>query len=614
METCSNCGAVARPGAKFCTTCGSRLTASEAPAAAGGWQQPSQTVDQGPETAPDVVVVSAPRQAGETETGTAASNAETGVAAEPQGASSSASSWTWGSSTEEEPDTREDSGSGVGASSDADAQVETTAATNVTAVGDSVPVAWSWNAHAADAGSDEVITQDNDAAETGDTEDVGTVKRSAQSMSDTVLADELSGSSKPWSWGASEAEPASNSASRTDDASSSQSATGNDVSSASSGRADSSSFESTQAPNAPVDIDVSSAFNDPNDGDETLSSWAARWNETETESEESSKESTGESDTSSPQDADIDFTQRSPLEGAPGGELAADDVTKTETDPAIDYAIEGAPGGQVQVTETKDGDEAAAPAADDTALDAGIEGAPGRYEERDQTSDAGIEGAPGGYAQDPADDVADDVASETTFEDAVTSADQDDEVARDQSEEPTGAFGTEVTPGTDSDLVDPLVGMEVTPVAATPPVAVESFERTAFETDAAPDSSANGSLATSARERAEQLIDELRGLIPSIAGSEASPTEPETVTAGGPVVQPTIDELEAARPSAGQFDELRTALENARSNRRDVDTMLDLVGRVDDLISLLDAQDRLDGAVGHAIGQLKGDVTSSDDA
>lgn len=605
METCSNCGAVARPGAKFCTTCGSRLTAPEAPAARG-WQQPSQTVDQGPERAPDVVVVSAPRQTGETETGTAASNAETGVAAEPSVTSPAASSWTWSSSTEDEPATTE---STITTSA---APAKTSDATNADTASDSAPAAWSWNQHAADAGSDEVITQDNDAAETGDTEDVGTVKRSARSMTDTVLADEPSGSSKPWSWGASEAEPASDapvdepasgSASRIDDASSTQSATGNDVNSASSGRADSTSFESTRNRNEPVDIDVSSAFNDPNDGDETLSSWAARWNETETESEEPSTDSNGESSTSkvteeatvsSTADADIDFTQRSPLEGAPGGELPVEDVAVIETETAAEP-------------------ESATKAPSGT----GIEGAPGGYEESEQTSDAGIEGAPGGYAQDPADDVADGVAdgvaSKTTFEDAVTSADQDDEVASDQSEEPTGAFGTEVTPGTNSDLVDPLVGMEVMPVASTPPAAVESFESTAFKTDAAPDSGANGSLATSARERAEQLIDELRGLIPSITGSEASPAEPETVTAGGPVVQPTIDELEAARPSAGRFDELRTALENARSNRRDVDTMLDLVSRVDDLISLLDAQDRLDGAVGHAIGQLKGDVTGSDE-
>lgn len=607
METCSNCGAVARPGAKFCTTCGSRLTAPEAPVAAGGWQQPSQTVDQGPETAPDVVVVSAPRQAGETQTGTAASNAETGVAAEPQGASSSASSWTWGSSTEEEPDTREDSGSGASASADADAPVETTAATNATAVGDSVPVAWSWNAHAADA--DDSAGSDARKANAGDVENSETETRSDESTSESAYAEEPSGSSKPWSWGASEAEPAadapvnepaSDSASRTYDASSTQTETGNDVNSAGSGRADSTSFESTQAPNEPVDIDVSSAFNDPNDGDETLSSWAARWNETETESEEPSADSNGESRTSevteeatvsSTADADIDFTQRSPLEGAPGGELPVEDVAVIEAETAAEpESATKAPAGT------------------------GIEGAPGGYEESEQTSDAGIQGAPGGYAQDPADDVADGVASEApTTGDTVTSADQDDEVTSDQSEEPTGAFGTEVTPGTNSDLVDPLVGMEVTPVASTPPAAVESFESTAFKTDAAPDSGANGSLATSARERAEQLIDELRGLIPSIAGSEAAPAAPETVTAGGPVVQPAIDELEAARPSAGQFDELRTALENARSNRRDVDTMLDLVGRVDDLISLLDAQDRLDGAVGHAIGQLKGDVTDSDD-
>ena len=596
METCSNCGAVARPGAKFCTTCGSRLTAPEAPAAAGGWQQPSPTASQVLETTPAATAVSASQHSGETETGTAASNAETGVATEPQGSTSS--SWTWGSSTEEESDTREDSGSGVAASSGAGTPAETIAATNVTAAGDSAPAAWSWNAPAADV--DDNTGPDASDAKTGKAGNGETGTMSDESTSESSYADEPSGSSRPWSWGASDSESADDAPVR--DTESTVAREGGDVPSTPPATVNdefsgATASESTRTDSEPQNVDVSSAFNDPNDSDETLSSWAARWNATETGSEESSAESTGESSTSSTADADIDFTQRSPLEGAPGGELPADDVTGTKTEPAIDYGIEGAPGGQVQVPETKDGDEAAAPAADDT------------------TSDAGIEGAPGGYAQESDSHSDNHVEAETlTSDNAGTSPEpQEVEPTADGADEPSGSYGSQVTPGTDADLIDPLVGMEVTPVPATPPAAGDSSESMAFETSAATIPDAGKTTAVDARERAELLIDELRELLPSLAGSDSASAEPDSAGAGSLDLQPVIDELEAARPVAGQFDELRTALETARSNRRDVDTMLDLVGRVDDLITLLDSQDRLDSAVGQAIDQLQSEGDRSED-
>ncbi len=40
METCSNCGATLRPGARFCTTCGTRLNPTSAPA--DGWGRPAE--------------------------------------------------------------------------------------------------------------------------------------------------------------------------------------------------------------------------------------------------------------------------------------------------------------------------------------------------------------------------------------------------------------------------------------------------------------------------------------------------------------------------------------------------------------------------------------------
>lgn len=43
MDTCTNCGATLRPGAKFCTTCGTRL--NEMPPANKGWETPPATND-----------------------------------------------------------------------------------------------------------------------------------------------------------------------------------------------------------------------------------------------------------------------------------------------------------------------------------------------------------------------------------------------------------------------------------------------------------------------------------------------------------------------------------------------------------------------------------------
>ncbi|MCA9833970.1 MAG: zinc-ribbon domain-containing protein [Thermomicrobiales bacterium] len=48
METCTNCGAALRPGARFCTTCGTRV--NEKPTDNGGWGVPAVSEDDSQQT------------------------------------------------------------------------------------------------------------------------------------------------------------------------------------------------------------------------------------------------------------------------------------------------------------------------------------------------------------------------------------------------------------------------------------------------------------------------------------------------------------------------------------------------------------------------------------
>lgn len=97
------------------------------------------------------------------------------------------------------------------------------------------------------------------------------------------------------------------------------------------------------------------------------------------------------------------------------------------------------------------------------------------------------------------------------------------------------------------------------------------------------------------------LLDELRSLLPTFA-----------------IAAPAIDtaaiaeELELALspdPSSAaltlDLTELRAAMENARDRPRDIDTVLDLSRRVDDVLALLDAHDRAVAAIESAAAALR---------
>lgn len=665
METCSNCGAVARPGAKFCTICGSRLSTPDAPASAPGWQQsPTPTTSVSSDNQ-DTTIASA----SENEATLANTSGETSTDA------SAPSSWSWGSSTDTAA-----TGKDVTASSESSAESvkpvesgsgadETGASTSSSTTTSTTSPSWSWRSstNGADDSDSVASGHDHEDAATADTSvgaqeganrnaDQDAVARvnSESSVTDEVsspLADVTSSagdsttdtaSTSTWSWGESSSAPehdasGSSGVESTGAASDVKDANAEVVNAHEAPAPDISDEDRTSEPETPratgsetngdrasSDVDVSSAFKDDTDteGEETLSSWAARWNETEggadsgagadataeaapqdSASMDTATTSTDTSD-SPATDAGTDFTELSPLEGAPGGQQSATDESArdTETQPATtpDYGIEGAPGGQFPKDD---------PTATDTGTDPDVSVVPAHEREeayRDQTFAADDIGSTGsGSGDERATTATDDL-----IDDEGTTA-----AANEPVDEPSGAHGSEVTPGTDADLVNPLVGMDVSPTTTATATTTTGQEP---DSTGIADERASDSTAGNARDRAEQLIDELRGLLPTLAlsGSTASGGSDSgagaNVAAGsvagtgtGPNLQPVIDELTAARPQAGSFDDLRTALEKARTNPRDVDTMLDLVGRVDDLIALLDSQDRLNDAAGHAIDQLR---------
>jgi len=112
--------------------------------------------------------------------------------------------------------------------------------------------------------------------------------------------------------------------------------------------------------------------------------------------------------------------------------------------------------------------------------------------------------------------------------------------------------------------------------------------------------------STNVQARAVELLDELRSLIPALgvtAGSvqTANVSEP---TGQSFDTQGVIADLERATSGISSSDDLRSALESAQSRPRDMDVILDLVGRAGSLIDLIDERDRLVAAIERARSSL----------
>lgn len=104
------------------------------------------------------------------------------------------------------------------------------------------------------------------------------------------------------------------------------------------------------------------------------------------------------------------------------------------------------------------------------------------------------------------------------------------------------------------------------------------------------DSSSEGDDPTA---RAAVLVDELRALLPRLA---ATPGDLGVVA----------DRLDAAaNDESGRWPDLRAAMEDARASPRDVETVLDLSRRVDEVIALIDANDRLAATAREAAAAIR---------
>ncbi|MGH2557893.1 MAG: zinc-ribbon domain-containing protein [Thermomicrobiales bacterium] len=98
-------------------------------------------------------------------------------------------------------------------------------------------------------------------------------------------------------------------------------------------------------------------------------------------------------------------------------------------------------------------------------------------------------------------------------------------------------------------------------------------------------------------ERAYALLDELRGVVAGLSGDTGQQIAAAAVA----------EDLTAARSNASddEFGRLRAAISSARERPRDIDTMLDVSGRLDAITALHDAYQRLASAVDGAVESLR---------
>ena len=104
--------------------------------------------------------------------------------------------------------------------------------------------------------------------------------------------------------------------------------------------------------------------------------------------------------------------------------------------------------------------------------------------------------------------------------------------------------------------------------------------------------------AAEARTRAIQLLDELRAVIAALE------------TGSSPDLSGVVSDLEVAVTPPGalaaeELADLREALLAAREKPREIDTMLDLSGRIDSMVALVIAYDRTIAAIERSLDVLR---------
>jgi hypothetical protein len=149
-----------------------------------------------------------------------------------------------------------------------------------------------------------------------------------------------------------------------------------------------------------------------------------------------------------------------------------------------------------------------------------------------------------------------------------------------------------------------------TPDAVYAATATEYFTEDALADEGGSIDRSGAIAATPGVERANALLDELRALLPALVRETpaAASEEPEVEEAAAPTV-----DIEAIRSAAvdargeisfDNFAALRATIDEATTKPRDVEVMLKLSQRVDDIVALIAERDRLQLAFDAIIEQL----------
>ncbi|MBA3416901.1 MAG: hypothetical protein H0U10_16905 [Chloroflexia bacterium] len=131
--------------------------------------------------------------------------------------------------------------------------------------------------------------------------------------------------------------------------------------------------------------------------------------------------------------------------------------------------------------------------------------------------------------------------------------------------------------------------------AVRAPMAAFTATPEAIETSDAPPSFAAALVAGAVdpARRAADLLDELRAVLPALGATRLQPAA-------------LADRLQGTLETDGEVPQgLRAALDAARRNPRDIDTMLELTQRIDDVVILIDRHDRIRDEVASAIRSLR---------
>jgi hypothetical protein len=186
-------------------------------------------------------------------------------------------------------------------------------------------------------------------------------------------------------------------------------------------------------------------------------------------------------------------------------------------------------------------------------------------------------------------------------EQAVDSSGESEPISVDTNDSSTDSWQTSVQPAP-ADLADD----NASEPGVNEPIAVEAA---AGEEEQLPDSQevaiplrAGATGVSAAQEKAIQLIDELRGLIPTLGGAAATSN-----TEDGGVAADLAALLDGEEADAERFQSLRAAVATAQARPRDIDIMLDLVSRADVIAAMIAAHDRYVVGIESAVARLRGE-------